>query len=64
MNKHHHFEICDREFITVYSADDYLDQSANGCLSTLETDPSFADLYVNSLTGKVTLANTLSLERV
>ena len=64
MNKHRHFEICDREFITVYSADDYLDQSANGCLSTLETDPSFADLYVNSLTGKVTLANTLSLERV
>ena len=64
MNKHRHFEICDLEFITVFSSDDYLDQSANGCFSTLKTDPSFDDLYVNSLSGRITVGNTLSLERV
>ena len=64
MIKDRQFETCDQEFFTVYSADDYLDQSAYGCWRTFEIDPNYVDLQVDSWTGKVTLANTLSPERV
>ena len=63
MNKHRHFEICDREYITVLHRDDYLDPSASGCWGTLETDPAFDDLYANRWSGRVTVGNTLSPER-
>ena len=64
MIKDHHFETCDQELFTVYSVDDYLDQNTNGCWRTFEIDPNYVDLQVDSWTGKVTLANTLSPERV
>ena len=64
MIKDRHVELCDEKFFTVLSVDDYLDQSAFGCWRTFEMDQSFADLKVNSRTGRVSLVNTLSLERV